>query len=135
MVSFFFIQAAIFVGFTGATLLSGADASASRWKVYAFGLLASLASAASYLALFNLFFGWGATYTVELYLGLAVFCLYIIADTQMIVAKALSGQRDVVKDSMALFVDLVQVFVRILVVLMRKQQDDERREREKRRRR
>ena len=84
-----------------------------------------------YLTFFNFFFGFGAAYTLELYLGLAVFSLYIAADTQLIVNKAASGRYDVVSDAMALFADLVQVFVRILVILMKK---EEKKEKERRKR-
>lgn len=62
--------AMIFIGFTGATLLSGRDASASRWKLYTLGTLGSMAMVYPYLLLFNLFFGFGTTYAIELYLGL-----------------------------------------------------------------
>lgn len=63
-----------------------------------------------------------------------MFCLYIVGDTQVIVAKAESGHYDVVGDALNLFTDLAQVFVRILVILSKKESEKERRERERRRR-
>ncbi|KAI9013677.1 inhibitor of apoptosis-promoting Bax1-domain-containing protein [Hyaloraphidium curvatum] len=127
--------ALIFISFTAATLLSNDRTGTSRWKLYAFGVLGSLGLLLPYLALFNMFLGWRLTYDLELYLGLAMFSLYVACDTQVIVAKASMGRFDVTKDALELFIDLAAVFARVLIVLLRKEEDRKRREEEKRRRR
>ena len=53
----------------------------------------------------------GMVYTMA---GLFVACLYIIYDTQMIIEKAERGQKDVPTHTMILFVDLFDLFIKIV---------------------
>ena len=55
------------------------------------------------------------------YVGLAVFCGYIVCDTQSIIDRADQsyGQApSVTHDAMRLFTNLVAIFVRILIILI-----------------
>ena len=58
---------------------------------------------------------------VELYGGLLLFCGFILYDTQLIIERRRRGDRDYVWHSLMLFVDFVDVFRHILVILMQKE--------------
>ena len=94
------------------------------------GLLSSAVSLLFWLGLANLFFHSRAIFNIELYVGLIVFCGFVVFDTQLVVAKAMTGDRDHIRHSLMLFVDLIAIFVRVLIILMKNQESKkERRER------
>ena len=57
---------------------------------------------------------------VYLWGGLLLFCGFIVWDTQMIIEKRKRGDRDFIKHSLDLFIDFMQVFRRVVVLLMQK---------------
>ena len=61
--------------------------------------------------------------------SLFVACLYIIYDTQLIVEDSERGNRDVPTHSMMLFVDLFDLFVKIVRVLIALQEDNKKNKR------
>jgi Bax inhibitor 1 len=66
--------------------------------------------------------------------GLLTACLYIIYDTQMIIERAERGDKDVITHAMTLFIDLFELFIRILQILLELQKSqEEENERKKRR--
>jgi len=69
------------------------------------------------LLLYRLF-GWllGYSYMNMVYLmvGLLTACLYVIYDTQLIIERAEHGDKDVISHTMLLFIDLFDLFVKIL---------------------
>jgi FtsH-binding integral membrane protein len=69
---------------------------------------------------------------IELYAGLLIFCGYVMYDTQVIVERAVRGEKDYVKHALDLFVDFVAIFVRLMVILAQNEQKREKRERERR---
>jgi len=106
--------AAVFVCFSGAALFSE-----RRSFLYLGGLLSSCLSLLLFLSFVNIFFHSTGIYTIHLYLGLLMFCGFIVFDTQMIIEKASLGDRDYIKHSLDLFVDFIGVFVRLLIILLR----------------
>lgn len=116
--------ALVFGSFTGGALFS-------RRRSWLF-LGAMLSSALSILFWFSIFgrlFGVGVNstaFSVELYGGLLMFAGYVVFDTQLIVEKASTGDRDYIAHSANLFVDLFGLFVRILIILSRKEEQRER---------
>ena len=56
----------------------------------------------------------------HLYIGLAIFCGFIMFDTQVIIRKARNGDKDFIAHSLDLFIDFVQIFRKVLVLLMQK---------------
>jgi len=70
-------------------------------------------SALSLLLLFgflNVFFASPMMFNVMLYGGLLIFCGYVMFDTQIMIEKALMGEKDFVWDCLQLFLDFVAFF-------------------------
>jgi len=124
----FLATTACFACFSLAALVSR-----RRSFLYLGGLLSSAISILMLARLASMF-GIGITHSMELYLGLAVFMGYIIFDTQVIVEKAISGNKDRVADALALFTDFVAIFVRLVIILAQQQRVDRRKQEEQRRR-
>jgi FtsH-binding integral membrane protein len=57
---------------------------------------------------------------VELYGGLMVFCGFVAFDTQMIIERASNGDLDPVRHAIDLFLDLLNIFIRVLIILTKK---------------
>ena len=75
--------------------------------------------------LFGWLFGWNTYNLTYLLFGLLTGCLYIIYDTQMIVERAERGDKDEISHAMILFVDLFELFIRILQILIELQKNEE----------
>jgi Bax inhibitor 1 len=98
-------------------------------QIYVTGLLASALSITFWLSIVNWFLKSSVLFEIELWLGLGLFAMYVVYDTQMIIQKCQQGQKQVLKHAMELYIDFVSLFVRIMVLLMKK---EERKERKKR---
>lgn len=70
-------------------------------------------------------------YIVSLYGGLLVFCGYVVYDTQLIIAKHNLGETDVVTHAVELFLDFVNIFVRLLIILAELSDNKEKRKKDK----
>ena len=55
-----------------------------------------------------------------MWIGLLVFCGFVLWDTQMIILKKRSGDGDFVGHSLDLFIDFMQILRKIIVLLMQK---------------
>eukprot|EP01104_Vermistella_antarctica_P016375 TRINITY_DN555_c1_g1_i5.p1 TRINITY_DN555_c1_g1~~TRINITY_DN555_c1_g1_i5.p1 ORF type:complete len:254 (+),score=87.06 TRINITY_DN555_c1_g1_i5:132-893(+) len=85
------------------------------------GFLSSAISCMVWMSIFGMFFGvTEAGIMFRVYLGLIVFSLFVIFDTQMIVEKASMGNTDFVRHSLDLFIDFVAIFIRLLIILSKK---------------
>jgi FtsH-binding integral membrane protein len=54
-----------------------------------------------------------------LYGGLVIFSLFVAVDTQVIIERALRGDSDSVHSALDLFLDALNIFVRIMIILSR----------------
>jgi len=95
------------------------------------GMLSSGLSLLMLLGIMNLFFRSSFALTVQLYLGLLIFCGYVLYDTQVISERFRMGDRDFAWHAVELFIDFVGIFVRIVIILM---QNSDKSEKNKRRR-
>uniref|UniRef100_A0A0K8R7G5 Putative bax-mediated apoptosis inhibitor tegt/bi-1 n=2 Tax=Ixodes ricinus TaxID=34613 RepID=A0A0K8R7G5_IXORI len=91
-----------------------------RW-IYIGGTLMSILSMMFVLSLANLFFGSYLLFQMHLYLGLILFCFFVLYDTQLIIEKRKRGERDYIRHSVDLFIDLVSIFRHLLVILTQKE--------------
>lgn len=95
-----------------------------RQYMYLGGILGTVVSLMMLASLMNAWIGSPMLASAELYVGLLVFSLYVLYDTQIIVERAESGRRDPVLHALMLFSDLAAIFVRLLVILARNRNND-----------
>lgn len=75
--------------------------------------------------------------SVEVYGGLILFCGFVVFDTQLLIARASAavaagaelGIDEAVNAALHLFMDAVNIFVRILIILLRNAQNNKKKER------
>lgn len=84
------------------------------------GILFSVLSTMLLVSLSNLLFRSQLINDINLYLGLAVMCGFVLYDTQIIMEKCRLGSRDAIQHSLDLFYDVANIFRRLLVILMQK---------------
>jgi len=114
--------AIVSTAFLGTTVVFGCFSGAAifserRSFLYIGGMLASACSTLFVIGLANLFFRSLFLFNIQLYLGLVVFCGFVVFDTQLIIEKAIQGDKDFVGHSLELFIDFVKIFVRLLILL------------------
>ncbi|CAF1583118.1 unnamed protein product [Adineta ricciae] len=110
----------VFVCFTLSALLTQ-----KRTYLYLGGLLGTGASIMLLLSFMNIFARSQLLFNANLYLGLVMACGYILYDTQLIVVRANAGDMNYVKHAFMLFIDLIDLFVRILVILLKNAKSNE----------
>jgi len=118
------LTSVVFAGFTGAALFAP-----DGKYLYLGGSLISGLSTLMFLGFLNIFFRSQLLFQAHLYLGLAVFCGFIMFDTQVIVEKARRGDKDFIAHALDLFIDFVQIFRKVLIILMQKEQGKEKKKR------
>eukprot|EP00111_Clytia_hemisphaerica_P018580 TCONS_00054944-protein len=112
----FFATCVIFICFTLSALWAE-----ERTYLYLGGTLLSGMSTLFFLGLINIFFGFQLLYQVHLYGGLLLFCGFILYDTQLIIAKHKNGDNDFLWHSVDLFLDFINIFRRIMIILANKE--------------
>ncbi|NWQ89479.1 BI1 inhibitor, partial [Burhinus bistriatus] len=65
----------------------------------------------------NAFVGSTWLFTANLYLGLMIMCGFVLFDTQLIIEKAESGDKDYIWHCVDLFVDFANIFRKLLMIL------------------
>lgn len=55
--------------------------------------------------------------TFHLWFGLAIFMLYVLYDTQVLIEMSEKGYKNLLMDSLSLFLDLANIFLRILMLM------------------
>jgi len=118
------LTSAVFACFTGAALFAP-----DGKYLYLGGTLLSGLSTLLFLGFLNIFFRSQLLFQVHLYIGLAIFCGFIMFDTQVIIRKARNGDRDFIAHSLDLFIDFVQIFRKVLILLMQKDERDNKKRR------
>jgi len=113
----FLLSGAIFACFSGAALFAP-----DGQYLYLGGTLLSGLSTLFWLGFLNIFFQSQLIFQVYLWGGLLVFCGFIMWDTQMIIEKRRRGDRDFIAHSLDLFIDFMQIFRKIMILLMQKEQ-------------
>jgi FtsH-binding integral membrane protein len=106
----------IFACFTLASLMS-----TDRKFLYLGGFLMSGLSWLFMLSLMNIFFGSRLLFEFNLYAGLFIFCGFVLYDTQLIIEKKRMGNDDYLWHSVELFIDFINIFRRLLIILASKE--------------
>ncbi|XP_075758134.1 bax inhibitor 1 isoform X1 [Pelodiscus sinensis] len=65
----------------------------------------------------NIFVGSTWLFTANLYLGLMVMCGFVLFDTQLIIEKAESGDKDYIWHCVDLFLDFINLFRELMILL------------------
>uniref|UniRef100_F7GFL1 Transmembrane BAX inhibitor motif-containing protein 6 n=2 Tax=Monodelphis domestica TaxID=13616 RepID=F7GFL1_MONDO len=81
------------------------------------GILISSMSLILFISLRNLLFGSHLLFQMNLYVGLAIICGFILFDTQLIIEKYENGDKDYIWHCVDLFLDFVTFFWRCLMIL------------------
>lgn len=113
IVTAFLATTTIFACFTMSALFAR-----RRSYLYLGGILSSALSAIFLLTVLSMFINNPFVRSVHLYLGLFMFCGYILFDTQIMIEKVSSGDTDYVWHSVELFIDFIAIFVRIVIILL-----------------
>jgi len=113
IITAFLATTTIFACFTVSALMAK-----RRSYLYLGGVLSSALSALFMLTVLSMFINNPLVRSVHLYLGLFMFCGYILLDTQVIVEKVTLGDTDFVWHAVELFIDFVAIFVRIVIILL-----------------
>lgn len=102
----------IFVGFSAAAYLSP-RASMLKFQGPLYGMLIGMVA----ISLLNLIYPTAFAHSIVLYGGLALFSMFIAVDTQAMVERARCGGSDHVQDAVQMFLNVVNVFVRIAQIM------------------
>lgn len=111
--------------------LSSIFSSHSKW-LYVGGGLMSMMSVMMFMSIVNLFIGSYYLFQAQLYLGLVVFCLFVMYDTAMIIEKRRMGDTDYIRHAMLLFIDFADIFRTLMVILIQKERSNSRNNRNRR---
>jgi FtsH-binding integral membrane protein len=113
----FFGTCIVFACFTAAAIYAP-----DRKYLYLGGVLASLLSTMFWMGLMNLFVGSRFLFQLNLYAGLAVMCGFVLYDTQLIMEKHRRGDNDYIWHSVDLFIDFMDIFRRLAIILAQKEE-------------
>ncbi|XP_054752045.1 probable Bax inhibitor 1 [Lytechinus pictus] len=122
----FMATTVVFVCFSLAALMSQ-----QRTMLFLAGPLMSGLSMMMIMSLVNIFFRSAMVFQFGLYIGVVIFSGFILFDTQLIVEKHLRGDRDFIMHSVDLFLDFVNLFRHILILLAQNNENKNRRNRKK----
>lgn len=108
--------AVVFIGFTMAALLTR-----ERTFLYMGGFLMSSLMWLTLAGFLNIFFRSQIIFDVYIYGILFIFSAFVLYDTQLIVEKRRRGDDDFIWHSVDLFLDAIQIFRALLVILAKKE--------------
>ncbi len=96
-----------------------------RSLLFVGGIIVCLVQGLFFYRLFGWLFGYKFYNVTFLMFGLLTACLYIIYDTQIIIERAELGDKDVISHTLTLFVDLFDLFIKILRILIELKNNEE----------
>ncbi|GFO20834.1 Bax inhibitor-1 protein [Plakobranchus ocellatus] len=114
--------AVVFISFTLAALLNR-----NRTFLYMGGFLMSGLMWLTLMGFLNIFFGSRMIFDFYIYGILALFSAFVLYDTQLIVEKRRRGDDDFIWQSVDLFLDAIQIFRALLIILAKKEDNKKRR--------
>jgi len=123
IVTAFFGTCVIFGCFTIAALYAP-----DRKYLYLGGILMSLLTTMFWMGIANLFMQSRFVFMLNLYGGLALICGFVLYDTQLIIEKRRRGDDDFIWHSVDLFIDFMDVFRRLVIILASKEQRSKKKE-------
>lgn len=100
-----------------------------RKYLYLGGTLMSMLSVLVMMSLVNIFLRSSFIFATYLYLGLLVTCGFVMYDTALIIEKRRMGETDYVSHALLLFIDFVDLFRHILILLTKREAERERKRR------
>jgi FtsH-binding integral membrane protein len=92
-----------------------------RSWLYLGGTLFSGISMLLLMGFMNFFLRSVFIFEIQLWLGLLIFCGFVLFDTQLIIYRFENGDHDYVWHALDLFIDFIDIFRRILVILAKKE--------------
>lgn len=87
------------------------------------GTLMSGLSILLLLSFLNMFVGSIMLFKAYVYIGLAIMCGFVLFDTQLIIEKAETGDKDYIWHCVDLFLDFVTIFRKLMVILAMNEKD------------
>ncbi|XP_054258485.1 probable Bax inhibitor 1 [Macrosteles quadrilineatus] len=121
IVTAFIGTSVVFASFSIAAM----TAQRGQW-LYLGGTLMTLLSSLLLLSLANILLGSRLIFQIYLYLGLFLMCGFVLYDTQLIIEKRRSGDKDFVIHSVDLFIDFIGIFRRLVIILSEKENRNQR---------
>ena len=95
-----------------------------RHTLYLLGILTSLTISMLILSVINIFVRSTLIFELDIYLGLLLFSIYVIFDTQMIIKEANEGIYDVSYHALAFYTDFINILTRTIYLLNKKNKDE-----------
>lgn len=112
----FMASVVIFVSFSLAALYN-----TNRSFLYMGGFLLSALSWLLLLGFMNIFFRSELIFDVYVHISLLIFCGFVLYDTQLIVEKKRMGDDDYIWHSVDLFLDFINIFRKLMIILSKKE--------------
>ncbi|CAK8674425.1 putative Bax inhibitor 1 [Clavelina lepadiformis] len=112
IVTAFLMTTLIFISFSLSALFAQ-----RRSYLYLGGILGSGLSVLLFASFMNIFVQSFAVFQFQLYAGAALFCAFVLYDTQLIVEKHINGDNDYIWHSVDLFIDFIAIFRRLIIIL------------------
>lgn len=127
-----FCTTIIFGSFTAMALFTK-----RRSMLFLGGIISSLVSCLFWYRTISWLFGYsryGMGHMSQVYLMASLFmtCLYVCYDTQMIIERAERGDKDIPSHTMTLFMDLFDLFIKIIQILIKLSEDDKKKKNKRR---
>lgn len=109
----------VFGSFTMSALFSNH----AKWLFVGGGLF-SMLSIMTFMSIANIFIGSYYLFQAQLYIGIVVFCLFVMYDTAYIIERRRAGDKDYLQHSMRLFVDMVDIFRTLMILMIQKERNN-----------